>query len=619
MLQVHQIIYKGSQFGKKAKRYLFRGIILHSNSRKYSKPNNFNRTQNTVDIGSYGEIKLAMSDKNSTSTSLMKEKPFVVHQEDTNAIIFDKNDLEHVPETMDNIPLPKAWSKQFIPLYSMCLIVYFCSTMQGFDGSLMGSIYTMEDYLDYYDLDINSSTGTGLVFSIYNIGQICGAFFCSLMDWKGRKIAILVGCTGAVVGAVITGATSTRGGLIGGRWFLSFFATIANSAAPTYCVEVAPPHMRGKVAGLYNTLWYVGSLTAAFTTYGTNKHLAGTSKSFKIPLYVQMVFPGIVAIFGWLIPESPRWLVGVGREEEARKFIVKYHCGNDENHPLIDIEMAEMIESFKSNNLSDPLTVIDVRPLFRTKSDRYRLGLIVAMAWFGQFSGNNVCSYYLPTMLTKVGMTSVSTNVLMNGVYSIVSWVSSVLGSFAHDKVGRRKMFMFSTLGAALALTGLAICTARYEVNGSDGASKGTLVFIYLFGVIFSFAFTPMQPIYPSEVASNLIRSKAQFVLNVTSGVAQFVNQFAAPKAMQNIRYWFYVFYVFFDIFEFVIIYFFFVETKGKTLEELEAVFEAPNPRKASTDPNFAADIRLTSGYEAEHMKDLHLKAETEHLESESA
>lgn len=68
-----------------------------------------------------------------------------------------------------------------------------------------------------------------------------------------------------------------------------------------------------------------------------------------------------------------------------------------------------------------------------------------------------------------------------------------------------------------------------------------------------------------------------------TAGCAGFVNTFAAPIALQNIGYWFYVFFVFWDVFEALFIYFFFVETKGRTLEELDEVFQAKNPRKAST------------------------------------
>jgi hypothetical protein len=109
-----------------------------------------------------------------------------------------------------------------------------------------------------------------------------------------------------------------------------------------------------------------------------------------------------------------------------------------------------------------------------------------------------------------------------------------------------------------------------------------------------------MQPIYPGEVLSNDMRAKGMGVSGLVSGCAGFVNTFAAPLALKNvscyqrlryiphgwlykIQYWFYVFFVFFDLFEFVFIYFFFVETKGRTLEELDEIFEAPNPRKAST------------------------------------
>ncbi|KAI7127690.1 hypothetical protein KC352_g31789 [Hortaea werneckii] len=71
-------------------------------------------------------------------------------------------------------------------------------------------------------------------------------------------------------------------------------------------------------------------------------------------------------------------------------------------------------------------------------------------------------------------------------------------------------------------------------------------------------------------------------VFQLTSGCAGFVNTFAAPVALNNIGYWFYVFFVFWDLFEFVFIYFFYVETSKRTLEELDAIFEAPDPRKAN-------------------------------------
>ena len=66
---------------------------------------------------------------------------------------------------------------------------------------------------------------------------------------------------------------------------------------------------RGTVAGLYNTFYYMGSILATFTVYGANLHLHGNI-IWRLPLWLQMVFPGIVAVFIWFLPESPRWLVG---------------------------------------------------------------------------------------------------------------------------------------------------------------------------------------------------------------------------------------------------------------------------------------------------------------------
>lgn len=515
------------------------------------------------------------------SEKLAATKQDISHVEDADIAKKSSKESLDLQDEVNDIEIIPLLDRRMLPMLWVCAIVYCCSTMNGYDGSLMSSIYTNENYIEYFKTDVNSSTSTGLVVAIYNVGTICGAFFASLMDWKGRKTAILVGSFGTVVGAIVTAVAPNINTLIGGRFLMSFFTTIACAAAPTYCVELAPSHHKGVVAGCYNTLWYVGSITAAFSAYGSALHQEGNAQ-FKIPLWLQMLFPGLVCVFGILIPESPRWLVGVGRVDDARKVLTRFHCGGDSTHPSIDYEIAQMLGSFDGVSLDDPVKVLDLRPMIKDRSNIWRTFLITAFAWYGQFSGNNVCSYYLPTMLNNVGMTTETTNVLMNALYSIVSWIASLLGSLVHDRFGRRKMFMGAALGAALALTGLAICTARFQANGADAAAKGTLVFIFLFGVIFSFSFTPMQPIYPSEVASNVLRSRSMIVLNLVSGIAQFVNQFASPKAMANIGYWFYVFYAIWDVHEFVIFYFFFVETKNKSLEDLDKIFAAKNPRKVS-------------------------------------
>lgn len=478
---------------------------------------------------------------------------------------------------------PDSFGKGMIQLYLGCALLYLNSTMNGFDGSLMSSINALPEYLDYYNME-KASAGTGLVFSIYNVGQMVGSLFTWLADWRGRKFGVAVGCVGVIVGTIVTATAKSTGVFIGGRFLLSFFATIACNTAPMYCVEMAPPHLRGKVSGMYNTLYYCGSIIAAFTILGTMLHLEGP-KVFRVPLWTQMLCPGIVLSGLYFLPESPRWLVGTDRIDDAKKVLVKYHANGDESHPIVSLEISEMMESLQGTGLSSPKEMFNIANLIRTKSDRYRLFVIVTFAWMGQFSGNNVSSYYLPNMLDGVGITDPKMQIIFNGIYAATGWAAAISGSFLHDWVGRRKMFLFSTIGMSVCLAIVAATAAEYQKQETTALSSASIAFIFIFGVVFAVGFTAMQPIYIGEVSSNKLRAKSMMLMQLVGGCASFINQFAAPVAMENIKYWFYVFFVFWDLLEAAVIYFFYVETKGRSLEELEVIFQSKNPKKASLQP----------------------------------
>jgi MFS family permease len=121
----------------------------------------------------------------------------------------------------------------------------------------MGSINAVPSYTSYYNLPKEGNSGTGIVFAIFQIGQMTGAFFSWVSDWHGRRWPIFIGCFGTCVGAIVTSVAPTIPAFIGGRFLLSFFSTIATAAAPLYLIEIAPPQHRGTVAGLYNTLYYL--------------------------------------------------------------------------------------------------------------------------------------------------------------------------------------------------------------------------------------------------------------------------------------------------------------------------------------------------------------------------
>jgi hypothetical protein len=338
---------------------------------------------------------------------------------------------------------PSPWGRGHLQLYMACALIYLCSTMNGYDGSLMGSLNVLPEYQDYYGLGESGSTSTGLVFSIFQIGQMAGALFTWICDWRGRKITLVVSSFLICVSAVFTAVAPTLSSFIGARFLLSFFSTINTVAAPMLLVEIAPPLQRATVAGTYNTLYYMGSIIATFSEflsfkpqattnlgtalYGANIHLSGNIK-WRLPLWLQILCPGLVCLGSWMLPESPRWLIAQGRDEEAREFIVKHHANGDAHHPIVGIEMQEIQESLSEVQGRSKWSCFDLRSLYKSPARRYRLMLVIAMSWFGQFSGNNVSSYYLPIMVKNVGITSTNLILLLNAFYALTGWIAATIG-----------------------------------------------------------------------------------------------------------------------------------------------------------------------------------------------
>lgn len=108
-----------------------------------------------------------------------------------------------------------------------------------------------------------------------------------------------------LIGTIVTSTARTLPIFVGGRFLLSFFCTWATTSGPMLCIELAPPQYRATVSGMYNTLWYMGSIIATFAVYGTNIHFADSDLQWRLPLWLQMLCPGIVCILIYFVPESP--------------------------------------------------------------------------------------------------------------------------------------------------------------------------------------------------------------------------------------------------------------------------------------------------------------------------
>jgi MFS family permease len=216
-----------------------------------------------------------------------------------------------------------------------------------------------------------------------------------MIDWYGRIWHIFFGCVGVVIGTVITGLATNLPMFIGGRFLLSFFATLATTAAPLYLVEISPAAYRGTIAGAYNTFYYVGSILATSSVYACHKYLAEQGDlDWRIPIWLQAVCAGLVVLVVKFFPESPRYLILNDKHEEARQIITKYHTNGDPDHPLVELQMKEMLYSVQGIPKATWKDLFDLRILVETRASRYRLMLNMVFSWFAQFSGNKSVTFY---------------------------------------------------------------------------------------------------------------------------------------------------------------------------------------------------------------------------------
>ncbi|KAK7469204.1 hypothetical protein VKT23_003694 [Stygiomarasmius scandens] len=377
-----------------------------------------------------------------------------------------------------------------------------------------------------------------------------------------------------IVGAVLTANATSRNMFLVGRWLTGVGSGCAGASAKSYLAEMTPPDTRGAYLGFLNSFYYIGQMAASGMMVATGKF--NSDNSWRLPLYIQVVPAALNVLFIFFCPESPRWLYSVGKPDQARRILAKYHSQTgDLNSPLINLEMEEIQEKIEIEGQEKRWW--DFRPLFRSKADRYRAYMVILIGTFGQLSGNGMITYFLPVLLENAGITSQDRKLTLNFVNSVTSYVGALAGSFTVDRFGRRKNLLYATLAITCIL---AIATGLLSQEGNAARSNAGITFIFLFMVVFSFGWTPMQALYPAEVLGYEARAKGLAFLNICSQAATTINTFGLPVALGKLGWKVYLIWVCWDAFECVIIYFFVVETKGLTLEEITEVFEQPNPRR---------------------------------------
>lgn len=228
-------------------------------------------------------------------------------------------------------------------LFAALLIGFFCQTMNGFDTMLFGGLLNNKEYFLKHFNGENKGIWAGLITSMYQIGGVCALpFIGPAIDQWGRRAGMLIGSVFIVLGAVVQGLTvanASEAQMMGGRFLLGFGVNIAAAAGPIWVVETAHPRYRGVVTGLCNTTWLLGAILSSGATRGGLQ--LQSNSSWLLPIWLQIVFPGLIIIFAFFIPESPRWLYTRGKTEKAITTLAFWHGFDNRESVWVRLQLAE--------------------------------------------------------------------------------------------------------------------------------------------------------------------------------------------------------------------------------------------------------------------------------------
>ncbi|KAI0093090.1 general substrate transporter [Irpex rosettiformis] len=485
------------------------------------------------------------------------------------AAVASEGGVQSFAHLIDN---SKPWwkNRRMLALNGWIFLLLITSMTNGYDGSMMNGLQSLTQWKQAFNYPTDGMLG--LLNAIQNIGCLAAYPFSPYVsDGLGRRTAVALGAIIMCAATVLQTASNSVGMFIGARFLIGFGLTFAASAAPVLVTELAYPAQRGPVTSLYNTLWFLGSIVAAWTTFGTFN--IPNSWSWRIPSALQALPSVLQVCLIWMVPESPRWLFSKGREEEARNILAYYHGNGDSHHPLVEYEFEEIRTAIARDNDAKN---VGWMTLVKTPGNRRRLRIMIAIAFFSQWSGNNLISYYMNKTLTAIGVTNPTTQLLINGLLNIFNLIMALTGGLLCDRAGRRPLFILSTVGMFIFWTLQTVCFALYSEHGNIAAAHTFIAMIFLYYAFYDIAFTPLIVIYNIEILPFSIRAKGFTVYSFAVTLSLVFNQYVNPIALAALGWKYYLVYVCWLGFEVVFIFRYLVETKGLTLEETSALFDGP-------------------------------------------
>ncbi|MEM8619302.1 MAG: sugar porter family MFS transporter [Actinomycetota bacterium] len=413
----------------------------------------------------------------------------------------------------------------------------------------------------------------GLITSWVTMGALFGALAGgALADRFSRKRALIFAAYLFMIGAIVQAFAPTVLILIVGRFVIGFGVGVASVAAPMFVAESAAPEIRGRLVSGYQLAITIGILAAQVADY-----VLSDEGQWRLMVGLAAI-PGLLLLLV-MTPavHSPRWLVSVGRVDDARDAVSKYRGPKVDADALV-AEIEENLADEPESNWGDLLV----------GGARRALIVAVGLALFQQITGINSIIYYSNQILADAGFNTASSQAGASLVSVGCVNVAATFIAFAFvDRLGRRPLLMAGMAGMLLGLVGLSITFLFEAQPDNTNTIVGSLSVIWMVVYIASFAFSlgPVVWTIISEVFPNHIRAKGMSLATAVNWGSAFLLTLVFP----DLSAWLgnSATFAIMAVLTFIAMAWTWAnvpETKGRSLEDIAEMFERddlnlPRPR----------------------------------------
>ncbi|RDW92901.1 sugar porter family MFS transporter [Aspergillus mulundensis] len=465
-------------------------------------------------------------------------------------------------------------------LVSVCCVGSF---LFAYDTGIIGGILTLDSFKQSFryseaeraDIASNST-------SLLQAGDFDVAFFSCFFAWPftkkfGRRWSIALASVIFCVGGIIQVApTHSIGAFYAARVISGVGVGMATVMVPMYSAEMSPKEIRGQLGSLFQFFFTLGVMTSYWIDYAVEKHVEPSDRQWQIPIGLQLVPAGILGVGMLFLKESVRWLASVGRHEEALQSLIWVRGGEDTEE--VRAEMAEILDGISAEvAATEGVTWKELN----LPANRYRIFVAITIQICAQCTGNTSLAYSIdaPQIFGAVG-TSENDTLLITGFFGVVKVVAcGIFVLFLVERIGRKWSLAIGAfmMGALMLIVAILakVFTPDPNATGISSPTAASIAMIYLEAASYNMSWGPVPWLYMSEIFPTRIREIGIAIGTATQWLFNFVFSQATPHAVSNMGWRTFLMFCIFNWAIVVYVFVFIKETTGKSLEEMEDVFNS--------------------------------------------